>query len=82
MNDELRITNKEGELTPALRRWVDMLERGYTIRARRAWRGKEGGLTWRPALFNPEGVYVQRVRLDTAQKLERLGYIRMMGEKG
>lgn len=72
----------ERELTPALRRWVGLLERGYSIRAVRAWRKKEGGLTWRPALFNPEGVYVQGVRLDTAQKLERLGYIRMMGEKG
>lgn len=68
------------ELSPAMRRWAKKLEAGYTIRARRTWRKKEGGLTWRPALYNPEGAYVQMVRLDTAQRLEALGLIEMRGE--
>ena len=72
-SDELRVTREE--LTPALRRWVKKLEAGYTIRPRRAWNKKAQGLTWRPALFNPEGAYVQRVRLDTAIKLQELGYL-------
>lgn len=67
-------------MTPALRKWVELIEKGYSIRAVRAWSKKERGLTWRPALFNPEGAYVQRVRLDTAQKLEGLGVIKMQGE--
>lgn len=70
---------QESALSPAMRRWVGMLEAGYTIRARRAWRKKEGGLTWRPALYNPEGAFVQMVRLDTAQRLEALGLIKMQG---
>ena len=65
-----------GKLTPAMRRWVGLLEAGYTIRPRRAWRKKEGGLTWRPALYNPAGAFVQSVRLDTARRLEALGYLK------
>lgn len=69
------------ELTPALRRWVKKLEAGYTIRPRLAWSKRSQGLEWRPALFNPEGAFVQRVRLDTAIKLQEMGYIPRREEK-
>lgn len=70
----------EPKLTPAMRVWVERLRKGYTIRPRRVWRKKEGGLTWRPALYNPEGAFVQMVRLDTAQRLQAMGHIRMPGD--
>lgn len=81
-SDERRVTSEEvgqtpagPKLTPAMRQWVEKLERGYTIRPVRVWRKKEGGLTWRPGLFNPEGAFVQKLRLRTAQRLQELGYI-------
>lgn len=70
---------QESALSPAMQKWKKKLDAGYSIRARRAWSKKEGGLTWRPGLYNPEGKFVQMVRLDTAQKLEGLGLIKMQG---
>ena len=78
-SDELRVTREE--LTPALRRWVKKLEAGDPSRPRRVWSKAERGLTWRPALFNPEGAYVQRVRMDTAIKLQELGYLKRREEE-
>jgi len=64
----------DGELTPAMRKWAERLEAGYSIRPRLR-QGRDGYVTWGPALFNPEGAFVQNVRRDTFRRLMRLGIL-------
>lgn len=91
-SDELRVTSEEEtgrlgdweiggrKLSPAMERWRKRLAGGYTIRPRLR-RGRKGQayLEWGPALFNPEGGFVQNVRRDTLRKMMRLG---ILGEDG
>lgn len=69
----------DGRLTPAMRRWAGRLEEGYTIRPRLR-QGRDGYVTWGPALFNPEGAFVQNVRWDTFRQLQRLNILVDEGE--
>lgn len=68
MSDERRY------LTKAQRRWVEKLRAGYTIRLviRRT---RLGRVEYGPGLFNPEGAFVQTVRMDMAKRLGALGYL-------
>lgn len=65
--------------TPALRRWVEKLAAGYTIRPRLRL-GRSGYVEWGPGLFNPEGAFVQNVRRDTLRRLMRLGLFERVDE--
>ena len=73
-SDELRVTSSE--LSPAMERWRARLRAGYTIRPRLR-RGRKGQayMEWGPALFNPEGAFVENVRRDTLRKMMRLGLL-------
>lgn len=64
----------KARMTPAMRRWVERLEAGYSIRPRMRM-GPHGYLEWGAALFNPEGAFVQSVRRDTIDKLLKLGVL-------
>jgi len=66
------------KLTPAMERWRERLARGYTIRPRLRM-GRRGYVEWGPALFNPDGCFVQNVRRDVMRKLMRLG---ILGDDG
>lgn len=84
-NCELRTTNSE-KMTPAMREWKRKIEAGYSIRPRLRVGGR-GYVVWGPALFNPEGAFVQSVRRDTLRRLMRLGIVtsderRMTSEEG
>lgn len=64
----------EKTLTRAMRRWVEQLDKGYKIGPRLRM-GPHGYLEWGPALFNPDGAYVQNVRRDTVERLWALGIL-------
>lgn len=78
-SDELRVTSDE--LTPALRRWVEKLEAGYTIRRGTIVHARSFP-RWSWQLFNPEGVYVQTVRADTVRRLRDLGFLQGVTMEG
>lgn len=71
----------DDKLSPAMRRWEKRMAEGYSIRPVIA-RSNFRGTVWQPGLFNPEGHYVQRVRMDTFRKLVRLGIIHPPEGKG
>lgn len=62
------------ELTPAMRRWKAMLDRGYRIRPRLRV-GPDKYMYWGPALYNPDGAFVQNIRRDTFKRLRKYGVI-------
>ena len=61
-------------MSSAMRAWKERLAKGYTIRPRLRM-GRRGYVEWGPALFNPEGSFVQNVRRDTIRRLMRLGIL-------
>lgn len=65
-------------MTPAMERWATRLREGYTIRPGLRV-GPRGYVEWGPALFNPEGAFVQNVRRDTLRKLGALGLLEIEG---
>lgn len=77
-SSQLSVVSEERGLTPAMERWRERLAAGYTIRPRLRM-GERGYVVWGPALFNPDGGFVQNVRRDVMRKLMRLG---ILGEDG
>ena len=67
-------------MTPAMRAWKERLAQGYTIRPRLRM-GPRGYVVWGPALYNPEGAFVQNVRRDTIRRLMRLGILTEAGDE-
>jgi hypothetical protein len=61
-------------LTPAMKRYISLINKGYSIRARLA-PDRTGYLDWRPFLVDPQGKTVKRVSLPMAVKLQEAGYI-------
>lgn len=61
-------------VTPAMQRYIRLINRGYSIRARLA-PDRSGYLDWRPFLVDPQGKTVKRVSLPMAVKLQESGYI-------
>jgi hypothetical protein len=61
-------------ITPAMQRYIRLINQGYSIQARLA-PDRSGYLDWRPFLVDPHGKTVKRVSLPMAVKLQEAGYI-------